>query len=138
MVQLSDMTSVEKIQYHTELGHMINDHELKSTKHQCHVVPSIIKVDKQIQNLAAVISEDDLPLMKHYFVNQIAVKKRNYHFDAIGTIYGLGYGPKLNQNKYGHSVCKFANCKYHIINFLFNSYLKENICTKIFLIISRY
>ena len=97
-----------------------------------------MKVDEQIQNLAPVVSEDNIPSMKRYFENQFAVKNGNYHFDTTGTIYGLGYGTKSNQNKYGHSVCKFADCKCHIINFLFNSYFKENQCTKIFLIFSRH
>ena len=120
MVRLSDMKNVEKIQYHTEIGHMINNCDLNTTKDQCYVLLSIIKVDKQTQNLPPIISKEDLPLMKRYFINQISAKKGNYHFDTSGTIYGLGYGPKSNRNTYGHSVCKFSNRKYHIVNFLFN------------------
>ena len=47
-----------------------------------------------------------------FFVNQIAMKRGNYHFDTTGTIYGFGYGPKSNCNEFGLSVCKFANSKF--------------------------
>ena len=58
-----------------------------------------------------LIFEDDLSLMKQFYNNQITAKKGNYHFNTTGTIYGLGYGPKSNQNKFGHSVCKYAASK---------------------------
>ena len=66
---------------------MIDENDLKKTKQQCYIVLSIIKVDKQIQNLAPVVTEDDMLLMQHYFVNQIAIKKGNYHFDTTVTFY---------------------------------------------------
>ena len=58
-----------------------------------------------------LIFEDDIPLMKRFYNNQIAVKKENNHFNTTWIIYKLGYGPKYNQNKFGHFVCKFATSK---------------------------
>ena len=58
-----------------------------------------------------LIFDDDLPLMKRFYNNQIAVKIGNYHFNTTGTIYGLGYGSKSNRNEFGHSVCKYATNK---------------------------
>ena len=49
--------------------------------------------------MAPLVTGDNMLLMQRYFVNQIAIKKGNYHFDTTGTIYGLWYGPKLNRNK---------------------------------------
>ena len=60
------------------------------------MILSIIKIDKNVQKMNPLIFEDDLPLMKHFYNNQIAVKKGNYHFNTTGTIYGLGYNPKSN------------------------------------------
>ena len=70
------------------------------------------------------MTDSDLPLMKRYFVNQIAIKKGNYHFNTTGTVYGLGYGPKSNRKEYGHSVCKYTSRKLIYISFYyFKAYL---------------
>ena len=88
---------------------MIQKYDMKHGVDRCYVTLSIIKIDKQIQETEPIIVDSDLTLMKHFFVNQIAIKKGNYHFNTTGTIYGLGYGPKLNRNEYGHSLCKYTN-----------------------------
>ena len=117
IVRLSDMSDLNNLQFHTELGHMIQKFNLKTHQEKCYVILSIIQIDKNIQESGSLIVEDDIPLMKKFFINQIAIKKGNYHFNTSGTIYGLGYGPKSNRNEYGHSVCRFANHKYEISKF---------------------
>ena len=121
MVRLRDLSQIEKLQFHTELGHMITNYDVKHGIEKCYVILSIIKIDKLIQKTDPIIIDSDLPLMKRYFVNQIAIKKGNYHFNTTGTIYGLGYGPKSNRNKYGHSVCKYANHKLKFISCYFSN-----------------
>ena len=117
VVRLSDLAELNNLQFHTELGHMIQKLNLKVHRDKCYVVLSIIQIDKDTQYSGDLIVEDDIDLMKKYFINQIAIKKGNYHFNTSGTIYGLGYGPKSNRNEYGHSVCRFANSKYKKIRF---------------------
>ena len=112
IVQLSDLSELNNLQFHTELGHMIHKFKLKVHQDKCYVILSIIQIDKDIKNSSQLIQDDDIPLLKKFFINQIAIKKGNYHFNTSGTIYGLGYGPKSNRNEYGHSVCRFANRKY--------------------------
>ena len=114
IVRLQDLSEIGKVQFHTELGSMIQKYDVKHGVDRCYVVLSIIKIDKQIQKTDPIIVDSDFPLMKRFFVNQIAIKKGNYHVNTTGTIYGLGYGPKSNRNEYGHSVCKYANCKLNI------------------------
>ena len=111
IVRLSDLSELNNLQFHTELGHMIQKFKLNMYQDKCYVILSIIQMDKDIQHSGHLILEDDIPLMKKFFINQIAVKKGNYHFNTSGTIYGLGYGPKSNHNEYGHSVSRFANSK---------------------------
>ena len=112
VVRLCDLQHIEKIQCHTQFGHMIQKLDLKSNKDRCYIMLSIIKVDKEIHKSEPLIYDQDLPLLERFYINQIAIKKGNYHFDTTGTIYGLGYGPKSNRNEFGHSVCKYANSKY--------------------------
>ena len=109
VVRLKDISSIPNLQFHTELGKMINKYQVDFEKHQCFVLLSIIFMDKTQQNMQPMIKNEDIPLMKRYFINQITTKKGNYHFNTTGTIYGLGYGPKCNKNEFGHSIGKFAN-----------------------------
>ena len=118
MVRLRDIASIPKLQFHTELGKMINKYQLYTEKHQCFVLLSIIFVDKSRQNMKSMITNEDLPLMKRFLINQITSKKGNYHYKTTGTIYGLGYGPKSNKNEFGHSIGKFANCKFFHKHFI--------------------
>ena len=113
IVRLADLSHIDKLQFNTHLGHMIQKYNLNNHKDQCYVMLSIIKIDKNVQKMDPLIFENDLPLMKRFYNNQIAVKKGNYHFNTTGTIYGLGYGPKSNRNELGHSVCKYATSKLY-------------------------
>ena len=72
-------------------------------------------IEKNVKQMNPLIFEEDLPLMKRFYNNQITVKKGSYHFNTSKSIYGLGYGPKSNRNAFGQSVCKFANSKYSIL-----------------------
>ena len=121
MVRLSNMISLDKLEFHTEQGHMISDYDVRFQKNQCYILLAIIHIDKTNQKSHPLILNEDLDLMKRFYINQIAIKKGNYHFNTTGTIYGLGYGPKSNRNEFGHSVCKFANSKFlfFLIMFLF-------------------
>ena len=117
IVRLQDLSKIDKVQFHTEIGYIIQKYDVKHGEERCYVILSIIKIDKQVQKQEPIIIESDLTLMKRFFVNQIAIKKGNYHFNTTGTIYGLGYGPKSNRNEYGHSVCKYANCKLRCVKY---------------------
>ena len=112
LVRLADLDDIEKTQYHAQFGNMIQKLDLKSDKDRCYVMLSIIQVDKDLHKAEPFIFDEDVSLLKRFYINQIAVKKGNYHFDTTGTIYGLGYGPKSNRNEFGHSVCKYANSKF--------------------------
>ena len=112
-VRLHDLSCIDKIQFHTELGYAIQKLDVKHEKARCYAILSVIKMDKKVLKMKPIITQSDLPLMKRFYVNQIALRKGNYHFNTTGTIYGLGYGPKSNRNEYGHSVCKYANRKFH-------------------------
>ena len=116
-VRLQDLSKIEKVQFHTELGYMIRKYDVKHRVDRCYVILSIIKIETQIQKTDPIIVESDLTLMKRFFVNQIAIKKGNCHFNTTGTVYGLGYGPKSNRNEYGHSVCKYANRKLRCVKY---------------------
>ena len=106
------MISLDKLEFHTEQGHMISDYDVQFQKNQCYILLSIIHINKTNQKSHPLTLQEDLDIMKRFYINQIAIKKGNYHFNTTGTIYGLGYGPKSNRNEFGHSVCKFANSKY--------------------------
>ena len=111
VIRLADLQHIKKIQFHTELGDMIEKYDVDIHRVQCYVIISIILVNKEMHKQESIIIDEDLPLLKRFYINQIAIKKGNYHFDTTGTIYGLGYGPKSNRNEFDHSVCKFANSK---------------------------
>ena len=85
--------------------------DVDNKKEQCYVLLSIVQINKSCQKSQPIIFNNDLGLMKIFFINQISAKKGNYHFNTTGAIYGLEYGPKSNKNKFGHSIAKFANCK---------------------------
>ena len=112
IVRLRDLDKISKLQFHTEMGRMVQHLDVNFNKEQCYVLLSIIRLNKDINKTTPFISNDDLDLMNRFFINQVSAKKGNYHFNMTGTIYGLGYGPKYNKNKYGHSIDKFANRKY--------------------------
>ena len=112
VIRLADLQHIKKIQFHTELGDMIEKYDVDIHRVQCYVIISIILVNKEMHKQESIIIDEDLPLLKHFFINQIAIKKGNYHFVTTGIIYGLGYGPKSNRNEFGHSVCKFSNSKF--------------------------
>ena len=114
VVRLTDFSKVKKLLFYTRLGHMIEKYNLSTHKDRCYVILSIIMIDKKVTKMSPLIVEKDLPLMKRFYNNQIAVKKGSYHFNTSGIIYGLGYGPKSNRNEFGHSVCKYANSKFSI------------------------
>ena len=119
-IRLADLWTVKKLQFHTVIGHMIGEYDLKNKKNQCYVLLSVIQINKEVQKSDPIIYDKDLSLMRRFFINQIAVKKgSNYHFNTSGIIYGLGYGPKCNRNEFGHSVCKYANSKY--LDYIFHS-----------------
>ena len=102
---------------------MIQKYDVDVRRDHCYVMLSIIHVDKKMSKIATLICDGDLPLLKRFYINQIAIRKGNYDFDTTGTIYGLGYGPKSNRNEYGNSVCKFSNSKlskYFNLILLFN------------------
>ena len=119
IVCLRDLSQIEKVQFHTELRYMIQKYDIKHGIDRCYVILSIIKIDKQVQKTDPLIIDNYLLLMNLFFVNQIAIKKGKYHFNTSGTIYGLGYGPKSNRNKVGHSVYKHATSKSECVTFLF-------------------
>ena len=126
VVRLIDLRHIKKLQFHTGLGHMIQKYDVDVHRGHCYVILSIINVDKKMSETETLICDEDLPLLKRFYINQIAIRKGNYHFGTTGTIYGLGYGPKSNRNEYGHSVCKFSNRKlsnffYQILQFIFYS-----------------
>ena len=105
------MEKLSKLQFHTDKGHMINMLDVDHKKEQCYVLLSIVQINKNCQKSQPLIFNNDLGLMKRFFINQISAKKGNYHFNTTSTIYGLGYGPKSNKNESGHSIGKFANHK---------------------------
>ena len=109
VVRISDMEKVSKLQFHTDKGHMIDMLDVDHKKEQCYVLLSIVQINKNCQKSQLIILNDNLVLMKRFFINQILVKKCNYHFNTTSTIYRLGYGPKSNRNMFGHSIGKFAN-----------------------------
>ena len=111
VVRLADLRLIKKIQLHMQFGHMIQKYDLKVDKDRSYVMLSIIQVDKEMHKTDPLIFEGDLPIMKRFYINQVALKKGNYHYNTTGTIIGMGYGPKSNRNEFGHSVCKFANSK---------------------------
>ena len=51
IVQLADLSQIEKLQFHTRLGHMIQKYNLNTHKDQCYVILSIIKIDKNVQKM---------------------------------------------------------------------------------------
>ena len=73
IVRLQDLSEIGKVQFHTELGCMIQKYDVKHGVDRCYVVLSIIKIDKQIQKTDPIIVDSDFPLMKRFFVNQIAI-----------------------------------------------------------------
>ena len=97
---------------------MINKYQLDSEKHQCFVLLSIIFMDKLQQNMQSMITNEDLPSMKRFLINQINSKKGNYHFNTTGTIYGLCYCPKLNKKQIWTFYWKI--CKSQVIWLKFN------------------
>ena len=54
---------------------MIQKYDVKHGVDICYVILSIIKIDKQIQKTDPIIFDSDFPLMKRFFVHQIAIKK---------------------------------------------------------------
>lgn len=113
VARLKDIGNIPKLQFHTELGKMIQKYYLDKETNECYVLLSIIHMDKEEHKKAPILNQEDLILMKRFLINQISTKKGNYHFNTKGTIYGLGYGPKCNRNEYGHSIGKFATRKYY-------------------------
>ena len=75
LVRLADLRNIEKTQFHTQFGHMIQKFDLKSNKDCCYVILSIIKVDKEIHKSEPLIYDQDLPMLEHFYINQIAIKK---------------------------------------------------------------
>ena len=88
IIWLADLEHAKQLQFHTQLGHMIQKYELNVHKDRCYMVLSIIQINKDMHKLEPLIVDDDLQIMKSFYINQI-IKKGNYHFDTIGTIYGL-------------------------------------------------
>ena len=101
---LADLSEIKKIQFYTQLRHMIQKNNLNTHRDQCYVILSIMKINKNVQKMNQLIFENDIPLMKGFNHNQIALTKGNCHFNTTGSIHVLGYGPKSNQNKFGHFV----------------------------------
>ena len=55
IVQLADLSHVDKLQFHTRLGHMIQKYNLNTHKDQCYVILSIIKIEKNVQKINPLI-----------------------------------------------------------------------------------
>ena len=100
VVCLADLQHIKKLQFHTQLGHMIEKYDVDVNRDRCYVILSIILVNKEMHKHESIIIGEDLPLLESFYINQIAIKKGNYHFDTTGTIYGLGCGPKSNRNEF--------------------------------------
>ena len=98
VVRLADLRHIKKLQFHTQLGHMIEKYDVDVNRDRCYLILSIILVNKEMHKHESIIIGEDLPLLESFYINQIAIKKGNYHFDTTGTIYGLGYGPTQQKN----------------------------------------
>ena len=75
IVRLQDLSEIGKVQFHTELGSMIQKYDVKHGVDRCYVVLSIIKTDKQIQKTDPIIVDSDFPLMKRFFAIKLLLKK---------------------------------------------------------------
>lgn len=113
VTRLRDVANIPKLQFHTELGKMIQRYDVDKERNECYILLSIIHIDKEEHKKASILKEEDFMLMKRFLINQVSSKKGNYHFNTKGIIYGLGYGPKCNRNEYGHSIGRFATRKYY-------------------------
>ena len=48
-VRLQDLSHIDKIQYHTELGYAIQKLDVKHGMDRCYVILSVIKMDKRFR-----------------------------------------------------------------------------------------
>ena len=66
---------------------MIQKYDVDVHRDHCYVILSIIQVHREMHKMEPLISDEDLPSMKRFYINQIAVRKGNYHIDTIGIIF---------------------------------------------------
>ena len=78
VVRLTDLRHIKKLQFHTGLGHMIQKYDVDVHRDHCYVILSIINVDKKMSEIETLICDEDLPLLKRFYINQIAIRKGNY------------------------------------------------------------
>ena len=75
IVRLWDLSKIEKVQIHTELGYMIQKYDAKHGVDRCYMILSIIKIDKQVQKQDPIIIDSDLTLMKRFLSTKSLLKR---------------------------------------------------------------
>ena len=75
IVRLQDLSKIDKVQFHTEFGYMIQKYDVKHGEDRCYMILSIIKIDKQVQKQDPIIIDSDLTLMKRFLSTKSLLKR---------------------------------------------------------------
>ena len=90
-----------------EFGKLINYKDIEKQR-KVYVLLAMAEKNEAMKKEEFTINHTDIELANKFLINQ--QKKDGYfHFDTMGTIFGLGYGPKYSiDEKTNQSIGQFA------------------------------